>query len=292
MYDDLKTLTVRNDAGVLCATIHNPPVNVLSLQVAADLSSLADMAWIDPAVRVIVLDSADPDFFIAHFEAALVIGAPEEPHPVRYPELTHLHALCAKFRDNPKPSLVKMAGRAGGGGCEFAASCDMRFGVRGKTILNQMEVALGIIPGGSGCQNWVRHVGRGRALEVILGCDDIDCDTARDWGYLNRVFDDVEAMNAFVDRLAARIALWPPHSVALAKQSVDVSDQRWRSDLLEEAFLCRQALTSPDARPLLRRFVELGAETREGETRIAEVSLEAARSYFQDRRSRDQGLSV
>ena len=46
----------------------------------------------------------------------------------------------------PKATIVKMAGRAGGGGNEFAASCDMRFGVQGKTIINQMEVPLGILP--------------------------------------------------------------------------------------------------------------------------------------------------
>jgi enoyl-CoA hydratase/carnithine racemase len=199
----------------------------------------------------------------------------DEPQP-RLDELSALHVMCAGFRDNPKPSLVKLAGRAGGGGCELASSCDMRFGVRGKTILNQMEVPLGILPAGSGTQNLPRLIGRGRALEMILGADDIDADTAASWGYLNRLFDSVEEMNAFVDALAFRISAWPAYAVALAKQAVGQADPGWRQGLMEEHALGMRTLRHPEAKRSLRLFLESGGETPTGEMRIADLTHEVA----------------
>ncbi len=107
----------------------------------------------------------------------------------------------------------------GGGGSELAASCDMRFGAIGRTIVNQMEVPLGILPGGTGTQRLPRLVGPGRAMEIILGGVDIDAVTAERWGYLNRALPPDE-LRPFVDALARRIAAFPAHAIALAKESV------------------------------------------------------------------------
>ena len=55
-------------------------------------------------------------------------------------------------------------------------SCDMRFAST-QAIFNQPEVALGIVPGGCGMTRLPRLINRSRALEVMLGCDDIDAIT-------------------------------------------------------------------------------------------------------------------
>jgi enoyl-CoA hydratase/carnithine racemase len=184
--------------------------------------------------------------------------------------------MCAGLRDNPKPSLVKIAGRAGGGGSELASSCDMRFGVRGRTLINQMEVPLGLLPAACGSQNLPRLMGRGRALEVILGGDDLDAETAERWGYLNRIFDSVDDMNRFVDALALRIAKWPSHAVALAKESVGNIDLPWRQGLLDEQLLAAHAIRAPSTKRLLRKFMRLGAHTRDGEARMGGLLIEVA----------------
>ena len=108
----------------------------------------------------------------------------------------------------PKATIAEINGRVGGGGSELASSCDMRFGAIGRTIVNQMEVPLGIIPGGTGTQRLPRLVGRGRAMEIILGGVDIDAVTAERWGYLNRALPPDE-LRPFVDSLAHRIARFP-----------------------------------------------------------------------------------
>lgn len=270
------TITGTLERGVLFATLDNPPCNVMTLQVMSDLTELGRKIATDDSVRVLVLQSLDPEFFVVHFDTLVVIQKSIEGLPKRSRELSPLQAMCAVLRDNPKPSLVKIAGRAGGGGSELASSCDMRFGVRGKTLLNQMEVPLGLLPGASGSQNLPRLMGRGRALEVILGGDVLDAETAERWGYLNRIFDTVEEMNSFVDTLAFRIAKWPPHAVALAKESVGNIDLPWRQGLLEEQLLAAHAVRDPATKRLLRKYMELGAHTRDGEACMGALLIKVA----------------
>ena len=178
--------------------------------------------------------------------------------------------MCERLRTMPKATIAKIAGRVGGGGSELAASCDMRFGVLGKTWINQMEVALGILPGGTGTQRLPRLVGRGRAMEIVLGSDDLDAETAERWGYLNRALPASE-ISTFVDRLAYRIAGFPATAIALAKQSVNNAELALDEGLLEEAHLFQKTLRNPAAQKNMRAFLELGGQTREGELRVGEL---------------------
>lgn len=273
------TIAVTIDRSVLFATVSNPPCNILTVKMLLELTELGTTSATDNNVRVIVLQSDNPDFFIAHFDATVLVDQPLDP----LPKEAIFHTLGASFRNNPKPSLVKIANRAGGGGCEIASSCDMRFGVRGSSILNQMEVPLGILPGGTGSQNLPRLMGRGRALEMILGADDIDAETAEKWGYFNRIFDTTAAMNNFVDALAYRIAKWPPHAVALAKESVNNTDDlTWKGGLKEEFLLVNQAKLDPITNKLLRKFLDLGGQTPDAEKRIGQLCVDVADAVAND----------
>jgi enoyl-CoA hydratase/carnithine racemase len=187
------------------------------------------------------------------------------------------HRMCERVRTMPKATIAKLGGRAGGGGNEFAASCDMRYGVRGKTLISQMEVALGIIPGGSGTQRLPRLVGRGRAMEICLGCEDIDAETACAWGYLNRIFDSTRAMSDWVDSFAYRIAGWPAEAIALCKASINNAEKALDEALLDEAHLFQQALRGPRATSSMQRALAMGAQTREGERRIGDLCRALAR---------------
>ena len=273
---DYTRIHTRLDRGVLFATFDNPPANVITLELFGELLSFTEEVEKDDAVRVVVFQSADPDFFLAHFDAEVLISAPVEAEPRRAAELGAFHVMCERARTMPKATIAKIAGRVGGGGSEFASSCDMRFGVLGKTKVCQMEVALGILPGGTGTQRLPRLVGRGRALEIILGSDDIDAETAERWGYLNRAFAPGE-IDAFVDNLAHRIAAFPPGAVALAKQAVLSAEGDVRTGLLEEAYLFQRTMATPEAKRNMRAFMALGGQTREGELRVGALGLEAAR---------------
>lgn len=276
-YDYEKIRCVKTD-GVLIATIDNPPVNVMTLPLYQNLVEFTREVEQDDDVKVVVFDSADPDFFIAHFDVELILSFPTDNEPVKESEPNDFHKMCQRVRTMPKATIVKMAGRAGGGGNEFASSCDMRYGIRGKTVVNQMEVALGILPGGTGTQSLPRLVGRSRAMEIILGSDDIDAETLERWGHLNRIFDTAGQLDSFVDKLAHRIAQWPIEAIGWAKQSVNNADMPWQEGLSEEALLFQKTLRTESAQINMRRAMELGAQTREGELRMGELCLDVAKA--------------
>ena len=179
--------------------------------------------------------------------------------------------MCERYRTMKKVTIAQVEGRVGGGGCELIQSFDMRFGVRGKTVANQMEVAVGILPGGGGTQRLPRLMGRGRALEVILGCRDLDAETAEQWGLLNRALEP-DAIEGFVDDLARRIASFPRPAVELAKQSVDAAALPLAEGLVEEGFLFQSLLRTPEAQDRMRRFLEEGGQTRDGELAVEELA--------------------
>ena len=271
---EYQTLTLSHDRGVCHVTISNPPVNVMTAELYQDLVAVTEALEMDDTIKVVVFQSADPDFFIAHFDVSLILTFPADGPAEKATKLSPFHEMCERVRTMPKATIVKMAGRAGGGGNEFAASCDMRFGVKGKTIINQMEVPLGILPGGSGTQRLPRLVGRGRAMEICLGGDDIDAQTCEAWGYLNRTFSSVEEMSDFVDALAARIASWPAEAIALCKASINNAELPIMEGLLEEAYLFQQTLRTEGAQTNMRRAMAAGLQTREGESRMGQLALE------------------
>jgi enoyl-CoA hydratase/carnithine racemase len=270
-------LRVRVEAGVATATLANPPLNLLTLPLFADLARFSQEAAADAAVHAVVLRSDDPEFWIAHFDVEAILKFPIEAPPERAARVDDnpFHAMCERFRCMPKAVIAEIGGRVGGGGSELALSCDMRFGARGRTVVNQPEVALGILPGGTGTQRWPRLVGRSRALEAILGCEDLDADTAERWGYLNRALAPDE-LRPFVDRLARRIASFPAPAVAAAKQSVLAAEPDGTAGLLDESFGFQRLLRTPEAQRAMRRFLERGGQTREGERRLGALCAELA----------------
>jgi enoyl-CoA hydratase/carnithine racemase len=143
---------------------------------------------------------------------------------------------------------------------------DMRFAALGRAVLAQPEVAVGIIPGGSGTQRLPRLVGRSRALEIALGADDFPADLAERYGWVNRALPPAE-LGPFVDRLAKRIASFPAEAIAHAKASVLAADSGLREGLVVEARAFDACLALPEARRRMEAFLAAGGQTREVEKR-------------------------
>lgn len=258
------------EEGVLTAVLDNPPINLLTIELFREMAAFIKQVAQDPHVRVLVVKSADPDFWIAHFDVQAILGFPVERDPLPVTEPGAFHAMCERVRKMPAVTIAQIEGRAGGGGNEFLSGFDMRFGTPGCRF-NQMEVPLGILPGGSGTQRLPRLVGRNRALEMILGGDDLDAETAERWGYLNRVLP-ADRIDAWVRRLARRIASFPEPAVRAAKAAVNASDLPLEAGLAEEQRLFRVLLGTPEARQNMQRFLELGGQTRDGELEVGALS--------------------
>ncbi len=267
---EFEFLTVETSGRVATVTIDNPPANVITMELLGELNALSSQLKADTGLTVVIIRSADPEFFLAHFDVAAILDRPIGFEPQRDAQLKPFHVLCERFRTMNKIIIARIEGRVGGGGSELSASFDMRFGVRGKTKVNQMEVPLGIIPGGTGTQRMPRLLGRGRALELILSGDDLDAETAERWGYLNRIFEPDE-IGPFVDKLAQRIASFSPQAVRQAKLAVNQAERPWTEGLIEEAYLFEQLLRTDEARRNMQRFLDIGGQTREGELRMDEL---------------------
>ena len=275
-FSTFKLLTFEKTARRLDVTIDAPPMNVMVVELFAELDQLSvalesDADSVD-AAQVVVFRSADPDFFIAHFDVNPLIAMAGRARPTKQAEaLGSFHAMCERYRTMPVVSIADIRGRIGGGGAELAASFDMRFGAEHVMVLNQMEVPLGILPGGSGTQRLPQLVGRGRAMEIVVGGVDIDAETLAAWGWLNRSLPAVD-LGRYVDDLADRIASFDPVAVRSAKASVLAALPDPTPGLLAEADLFATTLHRPEAATAMTKFLSSGGQTREGEQQMMSIT--------------------
>ena len=273
VYKGFNYLKIRIDKGVAFITIDHPPINILDMPVLMELNKLARKLKNDKEVKVIVFESADPDFFIAHFDVETLAQAPDTAPP-RADQPGGMHPVCEAYRTMPKVTIAKIEGYCRGGGSEFVLALDMRFGAIGKAVLAQPEIALGFIPGGGSTQRLPRLIGRSRAMEVLLSGLDFDAETAEKYGYINRALP-ADELTPFVEKLAYRIALYPLETIALAKQAVlAATELPLKEGLIEEQYLFGQTLAFPDAKMGIKIFMELGGQTREVEANLSEITEE------------------
>ena len=213
-----RTLRVApSDEGVLGVVIDAPPMNLIGPELVRDLVSLLGELESRQETRVVVLESADPEYFVPHVDLTKVAEYTAEAAKAGGPDDASLGMLWHKFSELPVVTIAKLRGRARGAGSELALVCDMRFAARENAIFGQIEAGVGATPGAGAVQHLARLLGRGRAMEAILGADDFGAEVAERYGWINRALPDAE-LDAFVARLARRIASFPADAVRSAKR--------------------------------------------------------------------------
>lgn len=197
-------------------TIDNPPLNVFDPEMGDELAVLVTQLEQDPAVKVVVFDSANPDYFISHVDlirSAEFDLTPKSTGLPVWPDVARRFELASFI------TVGLVRGRARGVGSEFIQAMDVCFASKEKTRLSQIEVSCGLIPGGGGLERLPRLIGRRRAMEVIIGGEDFDADTAASYGWINRSIPDDE-LDGFVERFAKRVARFEKEAVAAAKKII------------------------------------------------------------------------
>jgi enoyl-CoA hydratase/carnithine racemase len=276
-YDGYELISFSRNGRVLTATVDAPPINIITLDLYAELARMSKEVAADPDALVFVLKIDNPDFFLAHFDVRAILSFPvHQPVSREASARNDYHDMCNRMTTMDKVTIAQIEGRVGGGGSELCMGFDMRFGVLGKTTINQMEVPLGILPGGTGTQKLPRLIGRNRAMEIILGGIDMEADEAERWGYLNRAFRPGE-IGPYIDQLARRIASFPLEAVKLAKDAINSSTKPLAEGLADESYLFQRLIRTESGRRNMERFLELGGQTREIETKIGEVNGELGR---------------
>jgi enoyl-CoA hydratase/carnithine racemase len=265
-YSDYTCLRLRFDSGVAFVTIDHPPINLLDEVLSQEFDKLGRELETDESVRVVVLQSALPDFFIAHSGLGRVGNAPKTVSHTRSFRLTQM--IGERFRNMSKVTIAKIEGRCRGGGNEIALAVDMCFAAIGKAIFGQPEVAVGLVPGGGSTQRLPRLIGRGRALEVLLGCNDFSAEQAELYGYINRALP-ADELTPFVEKLAHRIASFPAHTIAHVKAAVDIGAFGSLAEgLLVEAHESDLSVANEVSQARVKEALKVGAETYEGELEL------------------------
>src|SRR5438034_8024571 len=220
----------------------NPPFNIVDATIFEGLQNLLARMDASPSLRVVVFESANPEFYLAHFDLTGKTG--NITTAVGPSGLPILMDTFVRLTKSPVVSIAKIRGRVRGVGSEFVLACDMRFASRENAVLAQVEVGAGVHPGGGGTERLPLLLGRGRALEIVLGGNDFDGETAERYGYVNRALPDAE-LDEFVDALARRIASFDRGALAAAKSLVNQVSLPSADRLLDAFNSFGAALTCP-----------------------------------------------
>jgi enoyl-CoA hydratase/carnithine racemase len=202
----------RPDPGRWTITFNYPPINMFVPSTIVELGALMTDLEADPSVKVVVFQSANPDFFIAHLDVAKAVERPEV--------LGLWRDFVLRLSSAPVVSIAKVRGRTRGIGNEFVLACDMRFASRQSALFGNPEVGVGLVPGGGALEWLPRLIGRSRALEFLLSGDDFDADIAERYGWVNRTLDD-DDLDSFVDALVRRLASFDREALGAVKAQVN-----------------------------------------------------------------------
>ena len=245
--------TDRTHPGRWTVTFSNPPINIFTPATVIELSALMTELEADTSVKVVVFQSANPDFFVAHLDVAKAAERPDV--------LDLWRDFVLRLSSAPVISIAKVRGRTRGIGNEFVLACDMRFASRQNAIFGNPEVGVGLVPGG-GAMEWLpRLVGRSRALEFVLSADDFDADVAERYGWVNRTLND-DDLDTFVDALVRRLVSFDSEVLAAAKAQINRFGMPTATELKSSNDMIFSILASPSAQARRAKLRNIGYGVR------------------------------
>jgi enoyl-CoA hydratase/carnithine racemase len=248
--------------GVAEVVIDHPPTNLVDGAFIGALAALLDELEGDDAVRAVVFSSADPDFFLMHGDVYGILAIP----PGSPPSATEPNVAAATFERLHRSAFVSIGlldGAARGGGAEFLAALDLRYGSE-RAVLGQPEVAMGILPGAGGTARLPHLLGRSRALDVILSGRDVGAEEAARIGWIDGMFPSA-SLREEVGAIARHLAGMPPASIAAVKRVVDSSLRAFDAGLVDETDAFGALTGAGEHVAPMQRFLAAGGQTRAGE---------------------------
>ena len=228
----------RSYPGRWAITFSNPPINMFVPATIVELGALMTELEADPSAKVVVFQSANPDFFIAHLDVSKATERPEV--------LDLWRDFVLHLASTPVVSIAKVRGRTRGIGNEFVLACDMRFASRQSALFGNPEIGVGLVPGGGALEWLPRLVGRSRALEIVLSGNDFNADIAERYGWVNRALNDND-IDLFVDTLVRRLASFDREVLAAAKAQINRFGMPTATELQSSNDMIFSMLTRPSA---------------------------------------------
>lgn len=208
----------------------------------------------DDTVQVIVI-SGMGKAFSSGADLKSLMSFPGGIVPAIYWLAGVFHQAVTEMRHMPKPVIAAVNGIAAGAGFTTALACDFRV-MAESAVLRQVYTSWGLCIDGGGTFALPRLVGHARALEIAAFDKPIPASQALEWGLVNKVVPDGQAMDAAMD-MARELQGRSLHSFGRAKQLLERSCETSLEVQLEHE---RHAITAcarhPDAVEGLCAFVE------------------------------------
>lgn len=241
-------------------TFDNPPINLIDPVMAVELDALLTEIEQDDRLAVVVFDSADRDYFLAHFDIT-ADRAPYDALPAARTPFHHWANVLIRLSRSRAVTISALRGRARGAGSEFALATDIRFASRERAVLGQFEVGFAAVPGGGPSTRLPGIVGRGRAFEILLGGEDFDGELAERYGYVNRAVPDAEFVE-FVNAFAERVSRFDLLALADIKRFVNAASLPAADALTAEADAFAEAVARPTTPSIIEQALEQGFQQR------------------------------
>jgi enoyl-CoA hydratase len=205
------------EEGIRVLTVDRPEkLNALNAQVLEELDRAIASAESDAKLRCLIVTGSGEKSFIAGAD----IGELATLTPVEGREHSRRgQALLNRIERLPFPTIAAINGYAYGGGLELAMACTLRVASE-NARMGLPETSLGILPGYGGTQRLARHVGRARALELVLTSDKgLTAAEAERIGLVNRVVEPGKALSAAID-IARKIGANGPVACRYALEAI------------------------------------------------------------------------
>jgi enoyl-CoA hydratase/carnithine racemase len=233
-------------------TLDNPPANSYDLSIMREFAAAVDEA-LASAVRVVLVQSANPKFFSAGADVKKFLGGDVGANMEM---IRTSQAAFKRMAAAPQVFIAHIAGHALGGGLEIALACDIRLASSGSYKLGTPEVTLGLLPGNGGTQRLTRLIGPSRAIELLVTGRTFGVQEAVAMGLIAAVHESDDA-DARVREYAERLAGGPGLAIAAIKRCVHEGGEQSLADgLAMEAELVERLFRSKDASEGLHAFVE------------------------------------
>jgi len=237
---------------VAVVTLNNPPANVLSHAVLAELDRTFDQLERDDAVRVVVLTATGRFFCLgADIKELAMLTKAQQGADLS----VRGQALLNRIERLDKPVIAAINGTCLGGGLELVMACHMRVAATGLQ-LGLPEIKLGLIPGFGGTQRLPRIIGPSKAAELILTGESISSDEALGLGLVNRTVPADRVLPEALD-LARQVAMKGPSAIQAALRAIRTGlDSPLADGLSREADLFGSLCETPDKQEGTTAFLE------------------------------------
>ena len=214
------TILLTIEKGIARITLNRPEVfNSFNREMALALQKVLDDCAANDMVRAIVLTGNGKAFCAG--QDLKEVTTPELHPGFRTILDEHYGPIITRLRNIEKPVIAAVNGVGAGAGANIALACDVII-AREEASFIQAFSKIGLIPDSGGTYFLPRIVGFQKALALAMLADKVSAKEAESMGLIYKAVAS-EEYEAFVEKIAAKLANMPTKALGLIKKAFNAS---------------------------------------------------------------------